>query len=214
MSVKRYEGLTCKYWSERQYGFLEYTTSGRTSTIFFLRKDLACDWKGSRAHLFAPGIPATFEITRHPSKKDPLAVRATNIRPVFTEEAGGDLSNYWEVSRLLNDFGERRFSFLRRPCGDDLYVGLSAIDPRFEDRIPFLRPGDFIVHRVEKKEEGFWRACNVELYALEEQKILQESGIGPHVLLPQPQVQPMEAPEPEPVVSVCTPETAGKQFSN
>jgi hypothetical protein len=152
----------------------------------------------SRAWLFPEGIPVTFTIVREASRRDPLALKATDIQSVFAGESG-DLSTYWEVGQVVKTFGERQFAFVKRPDEDQIYVGLKSIKPEFADRIPELRECDFAVYQVEQKAPGYWRATNTELFSREENNRLRRG------LTLVEETTPVRVPEPEPV-SVLAPE--------
>jgi hypothetical protein len=82
-----------------------------------------------------------------------------------------DLNVYREVSRVHKWNG--RFGDLIRQCGGVLFF--HAISVVQAQRLVDLQIGDFIFDGTSQREDGRWRASDIERYSREEQQRLQQA---------------------------------------
>jgi cold shock CspA family protein len=182
--TKQFEG-DVDQWNEKGFGFIRHP-GGR---IFFSAHGVEPDWKGSRSWAFARGIPVKFNITQRvvggASKHC-----ATSVEPLFPMSEPESLHSYRETSEIVSLNRQKGFAFLFRPCGDALFIHKNDVVPGFETRWDILEIGSPVYHGVQVDEFSVrWKAANAELYSYDELQGFKN-----------------EEQEPEPEVSVLTPE--------
>ncbi len=162
--TKQFEGEV-DHWNEKGFGFIRQQGGGR---IFFSVHYVLPDWKGSKAWSFARGIPVKFEIMQRISGGETKTC-AANVEPIFEMSEPETINGYRETSEVLNLNRRKGFGFLRRPCGDAIFVHKNEVVQGFENRWDFLEVGSSVWHGVKfDGSTGLWRAVDVELYSFEE----------------------------------------------
>jgi cold shock CspA family protein len=191
--MKRQNGEIVSWLSDKYFGFIK-TESGRN--IFYSVHCVRADWKGSR--VLPVATPVTFVIKQR-EDKGKLRDCAEDIAPLFPLSEPEDLRGYRESSEIIRM--NRDWGFIRRPCGDDLFVHIKDCVPGFEKRWNLLEVGTPVFHGVrEDLDSGRWRASDVELYSAEELRAFKEEAI------------PEPAPVEEPVPEVLAPQNKSKTF--
>jgi cold shock CspA family protein len=171
MSDKRFEGEIGVFYPDKGWGFL--SADGGGSGLFYHERDVRGDWPGSTAWAKVPGTPITFTKKTTNSRKYPgqTLVAADDVASVFPEEpATEDLANLREVSKVHKWNG--KFGELIRECGSVLFFHATSVVQ--SDRLADLQIGDCVFHGISQREDGRWRASDIELYSREEQQRLQE----------------------------------------
>ena len=198
---KRFEGETRDWNFEKNFGFIDYESDdGQCRTVFYCSRNIQEDWRGSRAWAFCPSIPVTFTISRR-LVKDQHKKYAEDVAPIFPMSEPELLAAYRETSEMIskkNDYG-----FLKRPCGDVLFVHLGDVLEQYKNRWNLLTIGSPVYHGV-RYDEGTqkWRADYVELYSLDEQLSFNNES--------EPELEPM--PVAEPVPEPLAPANRSKTF--
>jgi len=168
--------------------------SGRRAPgLHFGVRDIRPDWKGSTAHVWVQGTPVSFVKIQRPSKKfgGGMWTSASDVCPQFVEEPSESLETYSETGRVRSWNG--CFGDLQRECGDTLFLHRSSVADRFKHLLINLSVGDYVYHRVGKRDDVHrWHAIDIELFSEVEQARLQRG---------------LPAQQPEPVLVAATPET-------
>jgi cold shock CspA family protein len=169
MSDKRFEGEIGVFYPDKGWGFL---TLDGGSGLFYHERDVRGDWRGSVARAKIPGTPVTFIKKLRNSTKYPGQTlgAADDVAPVFDEPATEDLANLREVSKVHKWNG--KFGELIRECGSVLFFHATSVVQ--SERLADLQIGDFVFHGISQREDGRWRASDIELYSRVEQQRLQQ----------------------------------------
>jgi hypothetical protein len=204
MSDKRYEGEIISWNSERNFGFIEYD-AGCRNRIFYSGRNIRCDWKGSRAWAFDLRIPVSFTISRN-AHKNQTKHHADDVAPVFPMSEPENLAGYRETSEMVSKTYD--YGFLKRPCGDLIFIHKHDVADRHKDRWGLLETGSPVYHGARFDEATQrWRADYVELYSYEE---LQSFKDEESQVEPEPEAEPVLVAA-EPVLALA-PENRSKTF--
>jgi hypothetical protein len=171
MSDKRFEGEIGVFYPDKSWGFL--SADGGGSRLFYHERDVRGDWRGSVAWAKIPGTPVNFTKKTTSSRKYPgqTLVAAADVASVFVDDSAAEvLTVYREVSRVHKWNG--RFGELIRECGSILFCHATSVVQ--SERLADLQIGDYVFHGISQREDGRWRAGDIELYSREEQQRLQE----------------------------------------
>lgn len=194
---KRFEGFVAAFYPEKFHGFITQDLPGTSSGagIYFRASDVRPDWKGSTAHAWIPDTPVSFLLTKHPSRKyGGTWVVAHDVFPLFTEEPSESLETYGETSCVRS--WNRCFGELLRQDGDILFFHKNSVADRFKNHLINLNIGDWVYHRVHKRDDGRWCAVAIELFSEAEQARLQR-GLSAQ----EPELEPEHEPQPVPQVA-------------
>jgi hypothetical protein len=139
--------------------------------------------RGSRAYAFGPCVPVTFTIAWRNDKK-----HAEDVAPIFPMSEPEDLAAYRETSEISKKTYD--YAFLKRPCGDELFVHLGDVIQQYKDCWNLLEIGSPVYHGARFDEETQrWRADYVELYSFDElQSFKVESEPESTLVEPVPEV--------------------------
>jgi hypothetical protein len=172
MIDKIFEG-TIDHWVDqgsvgpRSYGFITFDNGARTATrVYFCRAGITEDNIGRTLHGRILGNLVRFRIekTMHRGETPPRAYYITSVFPVDADSP----EDHREIS-----FVEKltpTYAFLRRKCGDQIYLNRLDVVEAFRDRWPTLQEGSRIWHGVSAPNEGqTWRAVAAEIFAPDEQ---------------------------------------------
>ena len=184
-TVKRYEGETRNWNWERNFGFIEYDDArGCRRSIFYSGRNIRGDWKGSRSWAFAARIPVSFTIAHRPNNKP----HAEDVASIFQMSEPEDLAAYRETSEFVSKTHD--YGFLKRPCGDQLFIHLNDVIQGYKDRWDFLEIGSPVYHGA-RFDEGTqrWKADYIELYSYDElQSFKNEPEPEPEEEEPAPEI--------------------------
>ena len=127
--------------------------------------------------------------------------RAEDVTPIFPMSEPEDLAAYRETSEISKKTYD--WAFLKRPCGDELFVHVGDVIEQHKDRWSLLEVGSPVYHGVKYDEvTQRWRSAYVELYSLDELLSFKQEAE------PEPQVEP----ESEPVPEILAPANRVKTF--
>ncbi len=189
---KRFNGEIAVFYPDKGWGFLEVDPnvarkSGGGGGLFYHERDVRGDWRGSAAWAKIPGTPVTFIKKLRNSTKYPgqTLAAADDVAPVFDEPATEYLANLREVSKVHKWNG--RFGELIRECGSVLFLHATSVIQ--SERLADLQIGDFVFHGISQREDGRWRATEIELYSRAEQQRLQQ-GLPAYEVEPEPELEP------------------------
>jgi hypothetical protein len=194
---------------DRNYGFIDYQgNDGRRRTVFYSSRNITPDWRGSRAWAFGPCVPVSFRIVRGGTKAQVDKKHAEDVVTIFPMSEPEDLAGYRETSEVVSK--KYDYCFLKRPCGDALFIHVEDVIEQHKDRWSFLEIGSPVYHGV-RFDEGTqrWRADYVELYSYHELMSFKEPVL--EQLEPEP-VLVVATPKLEPVPEVLAPENRSKTF--
>jgi hypothetical protein len=188
---KRFEGFVQVFYPEKFYGFLSQSLPGaecHAPGIHFGARNIVPDWKGSTSYAWAEGTPVSFVLIKRPSKKfnGAMWTSADDVCPLFAEEPTESLETYAETSRVRSWNG--RFGEFQRECGDVLFFHRKSVADRFKHLLINLNVGDWVYHRVGKRDDKRWHAIDVELFSEAEQARLQQGLLAQE---PEPAVEPV-----------------------
>jgi hypothetical protein len=205
--TQKCEGETRDWNVDRNYGFIDYEHGGRRRTVFYSSRNITPDWRGSRSWGFGSGVPVSFRIVRGTTKTQTNKKHAEDVVPIFPMSEPEDLAGYRETSELVSK--NHDYCFLKRPCGDVLFVHLGDVPEQHKDRWNLLEIGSPIYHGVRSDAvTKKWRADYAELYSLDELQSLKEP-VSKQVE-PEP-VSAVATPDLEPVLALA-PENRAKTF--
>ena len=208
----RLEGFVVAFYPEKFYGFVSLYPPGsgrRAPGLHFGVGDIRPDWKGSTSHCWVQGTPVSFVKIQRPSKKfgGGMWTSASDVCPQFVEEPSESLETYGETSRVRSWNG--CFGDLQRECGDTLFLHRSSVADRFKHLLINLSVGDYVYHRVGKRDDvRRWHAIDIELFSEVEQARLQ-SGLPAQESEPAPLAV---TTEPELIPEVLAPSNRAKTF--
>ena len=187
-TVKRFEGETRSWNHERNFGFIDYDDRGYRKSIFYCGRNIRGNWCGSRSWAFDPRIPVSFTISLGPNKTQTKnKEHAGDVAPIFQMSEPEDLAAYRETSELVSKTYD--YGFLKRPCGDVLFIHLNDVIEGFKSRWDLLEPGSPVFHGV-RFDEGTqrWRSDYVELYSFEELQRFKSEELEPESVEPVPEI--------------------------
>jgi hypothetical protein len=173
MQGKLFEG-TIDFWTDRGnaagFGFILFSAGGRQlDRIFYAHDDIVPDSIGRRQHGRILGNLVRFKLGKHLHRGQPTA-KALDVESVFpvdiaNAEAHREVST---VDHILKGTREPIAAvFLKRNCGDKLYLSCDGVVPEFRDRWKTLRVGSRVYHGVAAPTERqkTWQAVAAEIFA-------------------------------------------------
>ena len=178
MSDRIYEG-EIDFWTDRGnaagFGFVSYDSGSRIDRAFFSHDDIAPDALGRRSHAKIIGSLVRFKLRKY-SYKGELSAKAIEVQSIFSADVE-NVQDHREVSvveRIL-----KGSAFLKRTCGDKVYLGLADVADDHKGRFQKLRIGDHVWSGVAPPlgNQRTWRATAAEFYSPEEEAALREQEI-------------------------------------
>jgi hypothetical protein len=170
MSVERiYEGSVDK-WVDRgnasSFGFIEFEHGARIDRIFFYHASITQDNIGRTLHGRIAGNLVRFKIEKSMYRGE-VRPRATGITSVFPCDVP-NTEDHREISTV--EKLAPSYVYLRRQCGDELYLGSKDVVEAFRDRWSTLRKGSRVWHGVAASDDKHqtFRAVCAELFAPDE----------------------------------------------
>jgi hypothetical protein len=118
-----------------------------------------------------------------------MAPCAADVASLFPLSEPQDLSEYREVSTVLSL--HKGFVFLKRDCGDVLFLHQTNITPGFKSRWNLLEFGSPVNHGAAfDTDSQRWRAVDAELYSYDELESFKNEA------QPEPVTEPTHTPQP------------------
>jgi hypothetical protein len=171
LDQKRFDGTVAVFFDGPGWGFLSIGQDS-DSRLFFHVRDVRPDWRGSTSWVKVVGTPVTFTKKINSSRKFPgqKLPAAADVAPVFVDDSAiENLATYREVSRVRAWNG--RFGELLRDCGSTLFFHRSSV---IQGSAADVQINDYVYHAVSQREDGRWRASEIQLYSRDEQSRLQQ----------------------------------------
>jgi hypothetical protein len=172
MSARVYEGEVAR-WFERGnangYGFLECEAGSRTDRVYFDASSIVADNIGRRGNCKIQGALVRFQLGRHLHRGQPAA-KAIDVRSIFKTDIP-EPETHREVSvvdHILKGTREPIAAvFLKRECGDKLYLSCDGVVREFRDRWKTLQVASRVYHGVAAPTERqkTWQAVAAEIFA-------------------------------------------------
>ena len=173
MQGKVFEG-TIDFWTDRGnaagFGFILSSTGGpRLDRIFYDHNDICPDAIGRRQHGRIVGNLVRFKLGRHVHRGQPTA-RALDVESVFAADKVNPASHreVSTVDHILKGTREPIAAvFLKRECGDKLYLSCDGVVREFRDRWKTLEVGSRVYHGVAAPtdRQKTWQAVAAEIFA-------------------------------------------------